>query len=149
MQKTSTMRNKITDRERQIIQMMILDRWNPGRINEKIANHFGLTTNQVRHIRRKPQFKAEYAKQLAIYQNEFAEIQLGDRKERVKAMNDLYHLIPDYRVALKLKVLAQIRVEVGQDEVVQQQPEPAGVDVPPRAQTYEEWLRQNRLAASG
>ena len=64
-------------------------------------------------------------------------------------MNDFYHLIPNYRVALKLKVLAQIRVEVGQDEVVQQQPEPAGVDVPPRAQTYEEWLRQNRLAASG
>jgi hypothetical protein len=58
-------------------------------------------------------------------------------------------VIPNYRVALKLKVLAQIRVEVGQDEVVEQQPEPVGVDVPPRAQTYEEWLRQNRLAASG
>ena len=61
----------------------------------------------------------------------------------------IYHVIPDYRVALKLKVLAQIRVEVGQDEAVERQPEAVGVDVPPRAQTYEEWLRQNRLAASG
>ena len=64
-------------------------------------------------------------------------------------MQELYEKIPDIRVALKLKILAQIRVEVGQDEVAQQQPEPAGIDVPPRAQTYEEWLRQNRLAASG
>ncbi len=42
-------------------------------------------------------------------------------------MNDLYDLIPDCRVALKLKVLAQIRVEVGQDEVAQQQPEAASM----------------------
>ena len=64
-------------------------------------------------------------------------------------MQELYEKIPDIRVALKLKILAQIRAEVGQDEVVQQQPEAVGVDVPPRAQTYEEWLGQNRLAASG
>ena len=62
-------------------------------------------------------------------------------------MQELYEKIPDIRVALKLKILAQIRAEVGQDEVVHQQPEAVGVDVPPRAQTYEEWLRQNRLAA--
>ena len=73
---------------------------------------------------------------MAIYQQSFDEIQLADRKERVLAMQDLYDKIPDIRVALKLKILAQIRVEVGQDEVAQQQPEAAGVDVPPRAQTY-------------
>jgi hypothetical protein len=46
------MSSKVTDRERQIVQMMILDRWNPGRINEKIASHFCLTKNHIRHIRR-------------------------------------------------------------------------------------------------
>ena len=38
----------------------------------------------------------------------------------IKAMQELYEKIPDIRVALKLKILAQIRAEVGQDEVVQQ-----------------------------
>jgi len=66
-----------------------------------------------------------------------------------KAMRDLYDRVPDIRVALKLKILAQIRAEVGQDEAVERQPEAVGVDIPPRAQTYEEWLRQNRMAASG
>ena len=136
----------LTDTERAIIQQVILDRWNPLRLNKKIATHFGLTINQVRHLRSKPVFQAEYKRQLAIYQQSFDEIQLADRKERVLAMQELYEKIPGIRVALKLKVLAQIRVEVGQDEAVERQPEAVGVDVPPRAQTYEEWLGQNRLA---
>jgi hypothetical protein len=57
------------------------------------------------------------------------------RKERVKARNDLYHLISDYRVPLKLKVLAQIRMEVGQDQPVETLPEPTGIELPPRAQS--------------
>ena len=136
----------LTDTERAIIQQIILDRWNPLRLNKKIASHFGLTINQVRHIRSKSAFQTEYKRQLAIYQQSFDEIQLADRKERVLAMQELYEKIPGIRVALKLKVLAQIRVEVGQDEAVERQPEAVGVDVPPRAQTYEEWLGQNRLA---
>ena len=55
---------ELTDREHQIIQQLILDRWNPHRINKKIANHHGLTINQVKYMRSKPAFKAEYAKQL-------------------------------------------------------------------------------------
>ncbi|MEE2833967.1 MAG: hypothetical protein VYD18_16525 [Candidatus Latescibacterota bacterium] len=96
-------------------QQVILDRWNPLRLNKKIASHFGLTINQVRHIRSKPAFQAEYSKQLAIDQRSFDEIQLADRKERVMAMQELFEKIPDIRVALKLKILAQIRAEVGQD----------------------------------
>jgi DNA-directed RNA polymerase sigma subunit (sigma70/sigma32) len=41
----------LTDTERAIIQQIILDRWNPLRLHKKIASHFGLTINQVRHIR--------------------------------------------------------------------------------------------------
>ena len=73
---------ELTDREHQIIQQLILDRWNPHRINKKIANHHGLTINQVKYMRSKPAFKAEHDKQLAIYLDSFDDIQLADRKER-------------------------------------------------------------------
>ena len=64
----------LTSQEHEIIQQLILDRWNPHRINMKIANHFGLSVNQVRHIRRKPHFQAEYTKQLAIYKDSFDDV---------------------------------------------------------------------------
>ena len=41
---------ELTDREHQIIQQLILDRWNPHRINKKIANHHRLTINQVKYV---------------------------------------------------------------------------------------------------
>ena len=103
---------ELTAQEKAIIQQAILDRWNPHRLTWKIANHFDLSVNQIRHIKSKATFKAEYARQLAIYQGSFDDIRLADRKERVKAMQDLYDKIPDIRVALKLKILAQIRAEV-------------------------------------
>ena len=140
------MAKRLTDQERAIVQMAILDRWNPHRLTKKICDTFGLSVNKVRHLRSTNRFQDEYRKQLAIYQQEFGDICLGDRKERVKAMDDLYHLIPDYRVALKLKVLAQIRVEVGQDQPMEHPPGPIGTNLPPRAQSYEEWLKQNRQA---
>ena len=68
----------------------------------KIWGTFGVSVNQVRHIRGKATFKAEYARQLAIYQGSFEEVQLGHRKERVKAMDDLYHLIPQDRTVEQL-----------------------------------------------
>ena len=141
------MGKELTDREHAIIQQIILDRWNPHRLNKKISSHFGLSINQVRHIRSKPRFQAEYEKQLAIYQQSFDDIYLGDRKERVKAMSDLFERVPDVRVALKLKILEQIRHEVGHDEPIQQQHEvQIGVNTPPRAETYKEWVGQNRMA---
>ena len=86
-----------SNRRLAIVQQAILDRWNPHRLTKKICDTFGLSVNQVRHIRSKATFKAEYARQLAIYQGSFEEVQLGHRKERVKAMDDLYHLIPQDR----------------------------------------------------
>ena len=135
---------ELADTERAIIQQIILDRWNPHRLNKKISSHFGLTVNQVRHIRRKPVFQAEYARQLRIYQGSFEEVRLADRKERVLALSDLYEKIPDIRVALKLRILTQIREEVGQDQPIRHEVH-IGINTPPRAETYEEWLEQNRL----
>ncbi|MFP6644268.1 MAG: hypothetical protein VCF24_12050 [Candidatus Latescibacterota bacterium] len=50
-------------------------------------------------------------------------------------------------LALKLKILAQIRAEVGQDQPIQHvhAVHVPGVNVPPRAESYEEWLKQNCL----
>ena len=139
----------ITDRDKAIVQQIILDRWNPLRLNKKIASHFDLTINQVRHIKGKATFKLEYAKQLTIYQGSFDDIRLANRKERVKAMQDLYGKVPDIRVALRLRILAQIREEVGQDQPIQHVHEVhVGVNIPPRSETYEEWIKQNRLASS-
>ena len=141
---------ELTDREHQIIQQLILDRWNPHRINKKIANHHGLTINQVKYMRSKPAFKAEYDKQLAIYLDSFDDIQLADRKERVKALAGLYEKIPNPRVALKLKVLKAIREEVGDDRPIEVEHHHQGViglNLPPRASTYEEWVEQNRQMA--
>jgi len=137
----------LTSQEHEIIQQLILDRWNPHRINMKIANHFGLSVNQVRHIRRKPHFQAEYTKQLAIYKDSFDDVQLADRKERVKALDGLYQRIPEARVALKIKVLQAIREEVGDDRPVLEVHHSGhiGVNAPPRAACYEEWVQQNEL----
>jgi hypothetical protein len=139
------MDKELTTQECEIIQQLILDRWNPHRINQKIANHFGLSVNQVRHIRRKPHFQAEYTKQLAIYKDSFDDVQLADRKERVKALDGLYQRIPEARVALKIKVLHAIREEVGDDRPVLEVHHSGhvGVNAPPRAASYEEWVEQN------
>ena len=139
---------ELTDQEKSIIQMIVLDRWNPNRLTWKISNHFGLSANQVRHIRRKTAFQAELRRQQAIYQGEFSGVQLADRKERVLALQTLYERVPDIRVALKLKILNQIRHEVGQDEILVQTSDPVGLNIPPRAASYDEWLSQNQLSES-
>ena len=41
---------ELTAQEKAIIQQAILDRWNPHRLTWKIANHFDLSVNQIRHI---------------------------------------------------------------------------------------------------
>jgi hypothetical protein len=102
-------------------------------------------------MRGKPAFKAEYQKQLSIYMGNFGDIQLADRKERVKALSGLYVKIPDVRVALKLRVLNAIRLEVGDDRSIQVEHHhqgAIGLNLPPRATSYKEWQRQNRMARS-
>ena len=56
----------------------------------------------------------------------------------------MYHKIEDRRVALKLKVLKELREEVGEHRIqVEHTVEVKGLNVPPRAESYEEWLKQN------
>ena len=60
------------------------------------------------------------------------------------ALEELYQKIDDKRVALKLKVLKEIREEVGDHRIqVDHTIEVKGANLPPRAESYEEWLKQN------
>ena len=57
----------------------------------------------------------------------------------------MFDHIPSQRVSLRLKVLEQIRVEVGDDRIqVEHTVEMKGPNMPPRAETYEEWIAQNQ-----
>ena len=69
---------------------------------------------------------------------------LAWRKNRVLALEELYDKIDDARVSLKLKVLKEIREEGGDHRIqVDHTVEIKGANLPPRAESYEEWLQQN------
>ena len=128
---------KIKGKHQEAIQMMILDRFSKNRLTSQIAKQLGVTVSAVNYWRADEDFQAEYQKQLRIYQKDFSDIKLADRKER-------FEHLPEPRVALRLKVLEQIRQEVGDDRIqIEHTVEMKGPNVPPRAESYEEWIKQN------
>ena len=135
----------IKDRHKEAIHMMILDRYSRQRQTAQIAEQVGVSRTAIQQWKRDEDFQREYQKQLRIYQQDFSEIRLADRKERVKVLSEMFEHIPVPRVSLRLKVLEQIRQEVGDDKIqVEHTVEVKGPNVPPRADSYEEWLKQNQ-----
>ena len=143
-------RLRLTDEMKQAIQLMVLDRWKTSSITKHVCNTIGVDATTLGHWRRSTLFRDEFERQLTLFRANFGDIQMADRKERVMALDKLYNQIPDRQVSLKVKVLAAIRAEVGDDKVIQHKHEVVqpqqGPVVPPRANDYEEWLRQNRKA---
>ena len=143
-------RMKLNTNHKQAIQLMILDRWVPAKTTNNVANHLGVAPQTVALWRTDKDFCAEFKRQLDIYRKNFDDVQLADRKERVKELQRLYVKIPDKRIALKIKVLDTIAREMGdvQTHVHKHMLERAdnqdGVNAPPQANTYEEWVEQNR-----
>jgi len=141
---------KLNTNHKQAIQLMILDRWVPSKTTNNVANHLGVAPQTVALWRTDKDFCAEFKRQLDIYRKNFDDVQLADRKERVKELQRLYVKIPDKRIALKIKVLDTIAREMGdvQTHVHKHMLERAdnqdGVNAPPQANTYEEWVEQNR-----
>ena len=136
---------QIKDRHKEAIHMMILDRYSRQRQTAQIAEQVGVSRTAIQQWKRDEDFQREYQKQLRIYQQDFSEIRLADRKERVKVLSEMFEHIPVPRVSLRLKVLEQIRQEVGDDKIqVEHTVEVQGPNVPPRADSYEEWLKQNQ-----
>ena len=135
---------QIKDRHKEAIHMMILDRYSRQRQTAQIAEQVGVSRTAIQQWKNDEDFQREYQKQLRIYQQDFSEIRLADRKERVKVLSEMFEHIPVPRVSLRMKVLEQIRQEVGDDKIqVEHTVEMKGPNVPPRADSYEEWLKQN------
>ena len=136
---------QINDRLKEAIHMMILDRYSRQRQTAQIAEQVGVSRTAIQQWKNDEDFQREYQKQLRIYQQDFSEIRLADRKERVKVLSEMFEHIPVPRVSLRLKVLEQIRQEVGDDKIqVEHTVEVKGPNVPPRADSYAEWLKQNQ-----
>ena len=137
------------DVQQPMIHQIILDRWaTPKKLNQDLARSFSLTVEEVEDIRNSPAFQGEYEKQLGIYKGDFDDVQLADLKERLRALDNLYRTIPDNRVALKVKVLEQLRKETGPDLTVAHahlHQHRGHTSTPPQAGDYEEWLGQNRV----
>lgn len=134
----------LSELQEQAVQLVVLDRWNPKMANDKIAKTLGVDKSTVFRWRKDPEFDTALQTELERDRADFDEVPLAWRKNRVLALEDLYQKIDDARVSLKLKVLKEIREEVGDHRIqVDHTVEIKGVNLPPRAESYEEWLQQN------
>lgn len=134
----------LSELQEQAVQPVVLDRWNPKMANDKIAKTLGVDKSTVFRWRKDPDFDKALQTELERDRADFDEVPLAWRKNRVLALEELYDKIDDARVALKLKVLKEIREEVGDHRIqVDHTVEIKGVNLPPRAESYEEWLQQN------
>ena len=134
----------LSELQSQAVQLVVLDRWNPKMANDKIAKTLGVDKSTVFRWRKDPEFDKALQTELERDRADFDEVPLAWRKNRVLALEELYDKIDDARVSLKLKVLKEIREEVGDHRIqVDHTVEIRGVNLPPRAESYEEWLQQN------
>jgi transposase-like protein len=134
----------LSDLQQQAVQLIVLDRWNPSMANDKVAKTLDVNKSTVFRWRKDAEFDKALKKEIERDRSNFDDVPLAFRKNRVLALEDLYNKIEDRRVALKLKVLKEIREEVGDHRIqVEHTVEVKGLNVPPRADSYEEWLKQN------
>ena len=134
----------LAELQEQAVQLVVLDRWNPKMANDKIAKTLGVDRSTVFRWRKDPEFDKALQTELERDRADFDEVPLAWRKNRVLALEELYDKIDDARVSLKLKVLKEIREEVGDHRIqVDHTVEIKGANLPPRAESYEEWLQQN------
>ena len=134
----------LSELQEQAVQLVVLDRWNPKMANDKIAKTLGVDKSTVFRWRKDPEFDKALQTELERDRADFDEVPLAWRKNRVLALEELYDKIDDARVSLKLKVLKEIREEVGDHRIqVDHTVEIKGANIPPRAESYEEWLQQN------
>ena len=134
----------LSELQEQAVQLVVLDRWNPKMANDKIAKTLGVDRSTVFRWRKDPEFDKALQTELERDRADFDEVPLAWRKNRVLALEELYDKIDDARVSLKLKVLKEIREEVGDHRIqVDHTVEIKGANLPPRADSYEEWQQQN------
>lgn len=137
---------KLESIHHQAIQALILYRAAESTSAKRVGDLVGVTSQRIRVWRKDPDFSRELTSQLKAYRGHFDDVPIAHRKERVLALSEIFDKLTDSQTGLKIKVLQAIRQEVGDDK---QQIEvthtgSVGVQLPPRASTYDEWLSQNR-----
>ena len=128
------------------VHYLVLDRHAKTDMTKKVAALVGCLPVTVARWRKLEYFRSEFDRQVRLYRANFDDVPLADRKERVKALQAIYEDLQDRDKAMKLKVLMAIRQEVGDDkQVIEHHISGAvGVNLPPRASSYEEWTQQNK-----
>ena len=138
----------LTETQLKAIDLYVLDTYARKTKTHKsyIADKIGVKADTVQKwFLRSDEFKERLGSELARIKDDFNDLPLALRRTRIMRLSELYETIEDKRVDLKLKVLAHIREEVG-DHKVQIQVEHTGgvsVNIPPRDDTYEQWLANN------
>ena len=138
-------RTKCNAMQLQAIHYLVLDRHAKSDMTKKIAAIVGCQPVTISKWRKLEYFRSEFDRQVRLYRANFDDVPLADRKERVKALQTIYEDLQERDKAMKLKVLMAIRQEVGDDkQVIEHHVSGAvGVNLPPRASSYEEWISQN------
>ena len=80
----------LSEKQLEAVQLVVLDRWNPKLVNDKIAKSVGVEKSTVFRLRNDPEFDAELQKQLERDRQDFDEVPLAWRKNRVLALERLY-----------------------------------------------------------
>ena len=97
----------------------------------------------MEQLRENEKFKAKYQMALAERNLEGAAIPIARRQERLLALQVLYNQLPEEQVKYKLLCL-----KLAREEEAAMQPEMhlyAHVDVPPKAKSYEQWIKQRAI----
>ena len=141
------MAKSLSEQQKQAIHYLVMDRWTKGDLNAAVADNVGVLPVTITKWRKSSLFREEYDRQVKLYRANFDDVQLADRKERVKKLEAIYENLTDSQTAMKIKILSAIRAEVGDDkiEVEVTHQGAVGVNLPPRASTYEEWNKQNAI----
>ena len=136
----------ITEAQVMAIEYMILNRFKKLS-NKAIGEVVGVKDTTIGSWRKLQLFQEELDRRTMLYKQNFEDVQLADRKERVVALQKLFDNLPDAgSTTTKLKIIQEIRQETGGNAPIQVEMHHSlghGPKIPPRADSYEEWCQQN------
>ena len=136
----------------QAIELMLLHQFNPDMPSSKITKHLKITKDTLEQWKKDELFQAAFAKKRELLRNRFDDLRLAQRRERVKELEKLYHTADPTLIEVRLKILREIRTEVGDNPstkvelragvahahaVVQEAA--MGVELPKRAESAADW----------
>ena len=108
--------------------------------NKRICKLLGVARGQMQLLRENEKFAAKYKLAMAERNLEAAAIPIARREERLEALQVLFNQLPPEQIKYKLLCLKLAKAEdqaIGTNLHLH-----AHVDVPPKAESYEQWKAQ-------